>query len=170
MEQNTQRFRLKLNLFDGIVLAAALLVGAFLLWKAVKPQVSAEVIPTADTTTSTVQFTVRFQRWAEGTSHLIEPGDQLYDNIKNFSIGQVVSAQAVPSETSVLDQVNRRQVQATLEGFEDVLVTVQSTCTASDESIVVGGGYELRAGATAYIKGQGYMGSGPIVSVEEVKK
>ena len=169
MEQKA-KFRLRLNLFDGIVLAAALLVGAFLLWQAVKPQGSAEVIPTADTTTATVQYTLRFQRWAEGTSSLIEPGDQLYDNIKNFAMGEVVSAQAVPAEMAVLDQNERRQVQAVLEGFEDVLVTVRATCTASDGSIVVGGGYEVRAGATAYVKGQGYMGSGPIVSVEEVQK
>lgn len=170
MEQNKPKFRLRLNLFDGIVLAAALLAGAFLLWQAVKPQGSAEVIPSADTTTSTVQYTVRLQRCAEGTSSLIEPGDQLFDNIKNFSMGQVVSAQAVPAEMAVLDQVNRRQVQATLEGFEDILVTVQSACTASDESIVVGGGYEVRAGAAAYVRGEGYMGSGTIVSVEEVQK
>lgn len=167
MEQKAN-FRLRLNLFDGIVLAAALLVGAFLLWRAVRPQGAAEALPMAGA--STVQYTIRFQRWAEGTSSLIEPGDQLYDNIKNYAIGQVVSARAVPAETPVLDHANRRQVIATLEGFEDVLVTVEAPCTTSDEAIVVGGGYELRSGATAYIKGQGYMGSGPIVSVEEVEK
>lgn len=169
MEQKA-KFRLRLNLFDGIVLIAALLIGAFLLWRAVRPQGSAEVIPATASNASTVRYTLRFQRWAVGTSQLIEPGDQLYDNIKNFSIGQVVSAQAVPAEMPVLDHENRRQVQAALEGFEDVLVTVQAPCTASDESLVVGGGYEIRAGATAYVKGQGYMGSGPIVSVEEVQK
>ncbi len=167
MEQKAN-FRLRLNLFDGIVLAAALLVGAFLLWRAVKPQGAVEGIPAA--ASATVQYTLRFQRWAEGTSALIEPGDQLYDNIKNYAIGQVVSVQAVPAETPVLDQERHRQVQAVLEGFEDVLVTIQAPCAASDEAIVVGGGYELRSGATAYVKGQGYMGSGPIVSVEEVRK
>lgn len=168
MEQKSN-FRLRLNLFDGIVLAAALLVGAFLLWRAARPQKAAEGSPAA-ASSSTVQYTLRFQRWAEGTSYLIEPGDQLYDNIKNFEIGQVVSARAVPSETLVLDHANHRQVLATLEGFEDVLVTVEAPCTASDEAIVVGGGYELRSGTTAYVKGQGYMGSGPIISVEEVEK
>ena len=37
MEPNTPKFRLRLNLFDGIVLVLALAVGAFLLWRAVKP-------------------------------------------------------------------------------------------------------------------------------------
>ena len=34
MEQNNGKFRLRLNLFDGIVLIVALAVGAFLLWNA----------------------------------------------------------------------------------------------------------------------------------------
>ena len=35
-----------------------------------------------------------------------------------------------------------------------------------DETIVVDGGYQVRAGVIAYVKGEGYMASGPIVSVE----
>ncbi len=169
MEQNKPKFRLRFNLFDAAVLVIALLAGAFLLWRAVKPQVSPEASPISSHA-STVRYTIRFQRWAPGTSYLIEPGDQLFDNIKKYSIGQVVSVQAVPSEMPVLDQVNRRQVQAVLEGYEDVLVTVEATCTSTEESLVVGGGYTLLVGTTAYVKGQGYMGSGPIVALEEVQK
>ena len=167
MEQNKPKFRLRFNLFDAAVLVIALLAGAFLLWRALEPEAPVEVTPQ---TASTVRYTVRFQRWAPGTSYLIEPGDQLFDNIKKYSIGQVVSVQAVPSEMPVLDQVNRRQVQAVLEGYEDVLVTVEATCTSTEESLVVGGGYTLLVGTTAYVKGQGYMGSGPIVALEEVQK
>ena len=38
MEQNKPKFRLRFNLFDAAVLVIALLAGAFLLWRAVKPQ------------------------------------------------------------------------------------------------------------------------------------
>ena len=38
MEQHNQKFRLRLNLFDAIVLIIALAVGAFVLWNALKPQ------------------------------------------------------------------------------------------------------------------------------------
>ena len=34
MEHNTSGFRLRLNLFDGIVIVLALAVGAFLAWTA----------------------------------------------------------------------------------------------------------------------------------------
>ena len=53
------------------------------------------------------------------------------------------------------------------EDFEDVLVTIEAPCVTSDESITVGGGYQVRVGAMAYLKGEGYLGSGPIVALEQ---
>ena len=166
MEQNTQKFRLKLNLFDGIVLVLAVAVVAFLLWRAMKPAVQ---VPMDPSVTSTVRYTVRFQRWTPGTSALIQAGDQIADNIKNYEIGQVVSAEAEPARIQVLDTQNRRYVWAEMDGFEDVLVTIEAPCTVSDAAITVGGGYELRVGSTGYFRGEGYMGSGPIVAIEEVQ-
>ena len=166
MEQNTPKFRLKLNLFDGIVLVLALAAAGFLLWRAVKP---AAQLPSNSASSSTVRYTVRFEAWIPGTSEMIRPDDRISDNIKNYEVGRVVSAQAVPALVQVPDQNSRRYVWAELEGFEDVLVTVEAPCSVSDKAITVGGGYELRAGATAYLRGEGYMGSGPIVAVEEVQ-
>lgn len=170
MEQNTPKFRLRLNLFDGIVLLAALGVAAFLLWTRFKPQAPAE--PNApQAAASTVEYTVRFQRWKEGASGMIQPDDLLIDNIKNFELGQVVSFQAVPAEMTALDHENRIYRQARVEGYEDVLVTVRSACTVVDGGFQVGGGYDLKVGAIAYVKGPGYMGSGPIVAIQrEVAK
>ena len=116
--------------------------------------------------TSTVRYTVRFQRWAEGSSSLIEVGDKLTDNIKNYAMGTVVSCEAVPAVAQVLDQEERRYVDAPIEGYEDILVTVESPCTESDAGILLDGGYALRVGITTYIKGEGYMASGPVVAVE----
>lgn len=166
MEQNTQKFRLKLNLFDGIVLVLAVAAAAFLLWRAMKPAVQ---VPMDPSVTSTVRYTVRFQRWTPGTSALIQAGDRIADNIKNYEIGQVVSAEAEPARIQVLDTQNRRYVWAEMDGFEDVLVTIEAPCTVSNAAITVGGGYELRVGSTGYFRGEGYMGSGPIVAIEEVQ-
>lgn len=163
MEHNTPKFRLRLNLFDGIVLVLALAVGALLVWMSLKP--SAGDQGTASTA-STVRYTVRFQRWPEGTSEIIEAGDKIMDNIKNYEMGTVVSYETVPAVNQVLDSVNHKYVQAEIEGFEDILVTIESPCTESDQGFILGGGYELRVGVTTYIKGEGYMASGPVVSVE----
>ena len=164
MEQNTPKFRLRLNLFDAIVILAALAVGALLLWVRLKPAVPVQAEPG---TQDTVRYTVRFQRWVPGTGSLVTPGDQIADNVKNYEIGRVVSAQVVPTQQQVVDQENRRWVWAEVEGMEDVLVTIEAPCSVSEESITVGGGYELRVGVMAYLRGNGYMGSGPIVAIEQ---
>ena len=57
-------------------------------------------------------------------------------------------------------------MDAPIEGYEDILVTVESPCTESDAGILLDGGYALRVGVTTYIKGEGYMASGPVVAVE----
>ena len=164
--EHTSKFRLRLNLFDGIVLLLAAAVAAFLLWKAMKPAVPVQPDPGV---TSTVRYTVRFQRWAPGTSVLIQEGDRIADNVRNYEVGRVVSAEAVPAQSQVLDTKNQRFVRTEIDGLEDVLITIEAPCTVTDTAIIVGGGYEVRVGGSAFFRGQGYMGSGPIVAVEEVQ-
>ena len=166
MEQNTPKFRLKLNLFDGAVLLLALAAAAFLLWRAVRPAVPAQSDPEV---VSTVRYTVRFQQWLPGTSKIIEAGDRIVDNIKNYEAGRVVSAQPVTAISQTLDVWSNRFVWVELDGFEDVLVTIEAPCVVTDAAITVGGGYELRVGGSCFLKGEGYMGSGPIVAIEEVR-
>ena len=125
MEENKYKFRLRLNLFDGIILVVALAVAAVLLWMAVK-----------------------------------------VDNIKNNELGQVVSTQAVPAQTQLLDQESHSYVLADVPGYEDILVTVEAPCTVSEEAVILGSNFQLLVGSTAYIRGEGYMASGPIISIE----
>lgn len=166
MEQ--KKFRLRLNLFDGIVLVLALAVGALLLWTAVKPEIPAD--EAAPSSTSSVRYTVRLQRCIPGTSELIRDGDQVADNIKNYAIGKVVDVEAVPYRRRVLDRENFRSVWAESDRYEDILLTLEAPCQITDSAITVDGGYQLRVGTTAYLRGLGYMGSGPIVAIEEAAK
>ena len=147
MKEHNQ-FRLRLNLFDGIVLVLALAAAVFLMWRFTRPAA------------------VCFQRWPAGSAQAIHQGDQLADNIKNYDVGTVVSAQAVPCQSLILDQVNGEYVLADVDGYEDVLVTVESPCTVTDEAVTLGGGYALRVGATMYLRGEGYMASGPVIAME----
>lgn len=165
MEQNNGKFRLRLNLFDAIVLIVALAVGAFLLWNAFKPAASTTT-GTTTASTATVRYTIRFQRLMEGTGSLIQPGDALVDTIKNYKLGNVVSVEIVPAQSQILDHNSREYVLADVPGYEDALVTVESACTDSSDTILLDGGYTLRVGGTAYVRGEGYMGSGPIISIE----
>ena len=165
MEQKTPKFRLRLNLFDGIVLILALAVGAFLLWNALKPAAT----PSADApvaTTSTVRYTIRVQRFPEGTGSLIKVGDELVDNIKNYSMGKVVDTEIVPAVSLVMNHDEKKYQLTQVPGMEDILVTVEFTCPENEENIVLSGGYTLRVGMTTYIRGKGYMASGPVIAIE----
>ena len=162
MEQNAHKFRIRLNLFDAIVLIVVLLAGAAFAWLSLR---SGDSSGTA-ATSQTVRYTVVFQKMAKGDSQLIQAGDKLEDAVKNYSIGTVVSVETKPAVTQILDQEERCYVDAELAGYEDVYVTVESACTDNGEPLLLGGGYDFRVGKTAYVRGPGYKGSGPVTAIE----
>ena len=62
-----------------------------------------------------------------------------------------------------LKEVARKEIP----GHVDLYVTVRSdSATLGENAVVLDGGYNLRVNTTAYIKGEGYMASGPIISIE----
>lgn len=163
MEPKPNKFRLRLNLFDGIVLILALAAAAVLLWSALKPSAA----PAEDAgAASSIRYTVLFQRWLEGTSTAIHEGDRLTDSIRNYDIGRVVSAQAHPAQAIRLDNNSRSYVLATMDGYEDVHVVVEAPCVITEESVTVGGGYPVRVGASVFIQGDGYLATGFIIAME----
>lgn len=162
MESKDNKFRLRLNLFDGIVLLLALAVGAFLLWSALKPAATKETSSTA----STIRYTIRFQRCLEDTVNVIHPGDRLTDSIRNYEIGRVVSTEVGPARALRLDTGSRSYVMTTMEGYNDIDVLVEAPCVIADDVITIGGGYAVRTGAVAYVQGDGYMATGYIAAIE----
>lgn len=163
MESRSNKFRLRLNLFDGIVLLLALAVGAVLLWSAVRPSAApVESGSAADT----VRYTIQFQRCLEGTVNAIHEGDRLTDSIRNYELGRVVSATAAPARALRVDNLSRSYILTTMEGFEDIDVVVEAPCVITQDAVTVGGGYPVRAGASAFIQGDGYLATGYIIAVE----
>ena len=161
-----QKFRFKLNLFDGIVLVAALAVAAFLAFTALKPAAPAAEESTAPAASSVV-YTVKFHKMIEGTETLVEVGDQLVDNIKNYKLGTVIATEAEPARTRAVDEFGKQVLMAEIPGCVDLYVTVRSdAATLGDNAVVLDGGYSLRVNSTAYIRGEGYMASGPIINIE----
>lgn len=164
MGSRDNKFRLRLNLFDGIVLVLALAVGAALLWSVLKP--AAAPAETGGSAAGTVRYTIQFQRCLEGTVNAIHPGDRLTDSIRNYELGRVVSAAASPARALRLDNNSRTYILTTMAGYEDIDVVVEAPCTVTDEAVTVGGGYPVRAGASAFIQGDGYLATGFITAVE----
>ncbi|MDE7262143.1 MAG: DUF4330 domain-containing protein [Oscillospiraceae bacterium] len=165
MAQKPEKFRLKLNLFDSIILLLALAVGAFLLWNALKPAPAAES-GDEPVNASTIRYTICLQRCIPETKDAIAEGARLTDSIRNYEMGRVVSVQAGPARELVTDNLNRRLVMAETPGYEDLMVTVEAPGSVSKEAVTLSGGYGLRVGATAYVQGDGFLGSGYIHAIE----
>ena len=73
----------------------------------------------------------------------------------------------VTSTVRVEDHINKQVVRAEVPGYVDLLVTVQSDRAAlGSDAVVLDGGYNLRVNTNTYIKGEGYMASGPIMFIE----
>ena len=165
MEENKGRFRLKLNLIDGIVIVAALAVAAVLLYMQMKPAAA----PAGDASTplaATTQYTIRLQKTLPGTADLIETGDALVDVVKNYELGTVVSATAMPATDSIINENAKAYVTAEIPGYEDIDIVVEASVTYGEENILVGSGYELRVGEKIYVRGPGYLGSGEVYAIE----
>lgn len=163
MELNVPSFRLKLNLFDGIILAIALAAAAVLAWLILSPPLTDK----DDVTQGTAQYTVHLTRWPEGTSSLVQIGDEITDNLYNRALGEIVDIKTEPCRILVVDVINRRQVMAEVEGYEDVLVTLESPCEIHKFSVTAGEDhYPLQVGNMAFLRGAGYMGSGVVERIE----
>ena len=160
MERNDHKFRLRLNLFDAIILVVVLAVGAAAVWFGLRSGGS-ESAPSA----RTVQYTVLFQSMKQGGSELIQPGDQLVDTVKNYKMGTVVSVRSEPALVQVLDQESRTYVDAELAGYEDVYLTVESTCTQGQNALLLDGGYDIRVGQTANVRTHAFIGSGRVIEI-----
>ncbi len=157
-----KKIRFKLNLFDGIVLAlglCAVLVLGYMMLKPAPAQQEGGAV-------NTVTYTVRLEKVLEGAGALIKPGDELVDVIKNYKLGKVVSVEILPCTMPVEDHINKREVSALIEGYENVLVTVEGSGSMGENAFLLDGGYALRVNTMMYLKGSGYMGSGPVVSIE----
>lgn len=166
MESKSTKFRLRLNLFDCVILALALIAAAVLAWVAMRPTPASEI----ESVPGTVRYTVRFNRWPQGTSGLIQLGDRMIDNTKDREMGEVVDIQVFPARMMVLNQAERRQALAPIEGYEEIVLTIEAPCDISRYSVKLDeGSYTLRVGGTAYLRGEGYMGSGAIESIEIVE-
>ena len=161
MEQNKKAFRLHLNLFDAVIILAALVVGAVVLWTQLKPADS-PAAPAAEK----IQYTIVVKKTVPGTGGQVEVGDSVVDAVKNFDLGKVVSSETLPSQDLALDTENATYVLTDVPNKEDVYITMESSAVIGDEMITLGSGYVVRVGEPIYVRGPGYLGSGTVYAIE----
>lgn len=162
------KFRLRLNLFDSIILLLILLAGAFTLWNFIQKKQNAHVVPTE---AQTIEYTIRFKGSLPETIDMISVGDKLTDSVKNFAIGTVVSATQMPATMYVLDEENQIMKDAPLPDRIDIDIVVSCQVTVSDSQLLLDGGFVLRANEEIYVRGPGYFGVGFVTTIDrEVQK
>lgn len=157
-----KKFRFKLNLFDGIVLVIGLVAVAVLGYFMLKPAAPTEATPGVQT----IRYTVRVEGAIAGTGAQIKPGHVLADSIKNYNIGTVESVETTVSRIKTFNESEQRFVYAEQQGMEDVYITVTTPATIGENAVILDGAYSLRTNAMMYIRGEGFVGYGPVVSIE----
>ena len=162
MEQkNNGKFRLRLNLFDCIVIFAAVLVGGVLLWSKMQPADAAEAPETEQ-----IRYTLCLYKVADGIGELVNPGDTLLDSSKNIELGEVMDVRVEKATSITLNQISGVYSKREIPGYEDVYVVVESTAGMEENRIMVGEGREIRVGDVVYVKGPGYMASSTVYAIE----
>ena len=157
-----KKFRFKLNLFDGIVLVIGLVAVAVLGYFMLKPAAPTEATPGVQT----IRYTVRVEGAIAGTGEQIKPGHVLADSIKNYNIGTVESVETTVSRIKTFNEDEQRFVYAEQQGMEDIYITVTTPATIGENAVILDGAYSLRVNAMMYIRGEGFVGYGPVVSIE----
>ena len=161
MEQNRPKFRLRLNLFDVIILLAALAAGAVVLWLGR----STGAAPTDASAARPVVYTVMIAQVPQGNSAVLSPGDKLINTEENYALGTITDVRTSPCLIQALDQEAGKYVDVELAGYEDVYLTVESTCTQGQNALLLDGGYEIRVGQTANVRTHAFIGSGRVIEI-----
>lgn len=161
MEQKKEKMKIRLNLFDSVVLVVVLALGGVFVWQSFRSGNSTSQA-------QTVRYTVVMKEVKEGTGDSIQIGGRLEDAVKNFDLGTIDSKVILPTEKQVLNHAERSYVTAYLDGYEDVEVEVVVNATETDTALLLDGSYELRVGDYMYMRGEGYMSSGFVTKIERV--
>ena len=157
----------RLTLFDIVIIAVVIVVGAVLVWftgMAGGSGDTGEEQGPADT--GTLHYTIELRQMVGESAYLIQEGDQLLDRVRKYSIGTVVSVEVGDAVTYAHNMEEGTYVPVTVPGSLTATVVVESPYTVSGRDILVDGGYVIRTGLDVQVSGPGYAGSGSIITLE----
>ena len=159
MNKEKKQFKWRPNLFDIVIILIGIAAMAVILL-VMRPAA------TNVSKTVTMTYTIELQNMPEGTSELVQAGDSLTDNIKNLSMGSVVSVTAVPYTVSTANADGTHVYQSEVPGYETVRIVVEANVSITDSSLVTDGGYTVRVGNSVAVKGPCYAGTGYLIDID----
>lgn len=116
--------------------------------------------------TKTLVYRLELMECPAGLSEKIAIGTELTDNVKNYPMGKVTAVESKDSVRLGEDRQNARLVESTIEGYEDIILTVEAQVTESASEFRIPSGYVVRAGKEVALKGKGFAGKGYILTIE----
>ncbi len=156
------KFKLKLNVFDIIIIVLALVLGyaALRMWGA---DGGAQVLSSG--APATVTYTLEISDMPAGLAAMIKPGDSLSEAVEKRFIGTVVEASYGPymrtSENNETGDWDLVEVPGRETATLTVSLGVSDTGAELDAS-----GFILRANTSPSVLGPGYAGLGLITSIQ----
>lgn len=162
MSTQPKKFKIKLNLFDFIVLAFAGLVAAGLIAFLIISHFQDQAKLVEGT------YTIRLQGATPEIVDMIQVGDELENAITNVDIGTVVSFTYRPTLVAVLDEETLTFITQEQPDYIDVDIVVSAPYSLDDDGdeIFLESGYQIRCSEYAYVRGPGYLGSGPVIHID----
>lgn len=152
-----ERKKWKPNFFDIIIVivVVALAGGVYLF---TRKETAVETKP--------LTYRLELAECPSGLGDKIMVGTELTDNVKNYPMGKVIAVETKQSVRLGEDKINARLVESPIEGYEDVIITVEAQVTESASEYKIPSGYVVRAGKDVAVKGNGFAGKGYILSIE----
>ena len=158
---STPKKKLKVSVFDLIIIVVAA-AAVLIVYKVFSAGNSTE--PTS--VTETVRYQITLEDMAVDPTELMNTGDALIDGEKNYKIGTLVDFEVTESLKDSVDLNTGETLVSSYPGTYNAVLTIEADAVVSDVAIVIDGGYTVRAGLTAAVKGPGYAGHGFITLVE----
>jgi hypothetical protein len=155
-----QKRKLKLNLFDIIIIAAAI-VAAVVFLRVTSP--GGAVLATAKTVT--LRYVVELANMPEGTAARIAVGDKVVDKVEKHELGAVAEVSVAPDRVMTRDNDTGRHFLTIRPTRETATLTIEVVATDTDRALTTGG-FELRVGTSVSVTGPGWSGVGYIVAMD----
>jgi len=160
-----RKMKIKLNLFDIIILALIVLGGLAYFAVTNMSRSGGVALPTA-TSTRTVRYTIELASMLEDAAALINEGDVIVDRIEKRTLGKVIAVEIVPAVIPVKDIFTGEQLLEAQPNRLTANLTLEATAAETASALTVDGGFIVRAGAQVTVAGPGYAGMGYVLSVE----
>ena len=161
-EKRAVKIRFRPNIFDIIIIAAALVAGFIFLRLSNADGAGTTVLSSG--TSVRAQYTLELGNLPIGTAELMQPGDKLTDVVLKRPIGTVVSVTWGPYMVTSKNLDTGHYILTEMIGRESAYIVVEIDAV-DNGSDVMAGGFAIRGGANLSVSGPGYWGYGMIVDV-----